>query len=382
MTETLIAEKPATATAPPVDLPVAMLAELTHRCPMRCAYCSNPLALEDPKGELTAGEWRDVLSQAAAMGVMQVHFSGGEPTARRDLTDLVAHATGEGLYTNLITSGVLLDADMVRGLARAGLEHVQLAFQDAEEAGTETIGGYKGAQAKKRAAAVLVKDAGLALTANLVITRHNAARVGAMIDLALEIGAERCEVANVQYYGWGLLNRAALMPSKAQLAEMTEVVRERQERYRGRLVIDYVIPDYHARRPKACMGGWGRRFLNVTPSGTVLPCHAAETIPGLIFDTVREKSLRAIWETGQAFEAYRGDAWMPQGCRSCDRKEIDWGGCRCQALAIAGEAAAMDPACDQSPHHAAMAATAEAEAQAGEDGFVYRAFGAHKHSTF
>lgn len=377
-----LTDPPAAPSRPTVELPVAMLAELTHRCPMRCAYCSNPLALEDPQGELSTAEWCDVLSQAAAMGVMQVHFSGGEPTARPDLVDLVAHAASEGLYTNLITSGVLLDAELVGRLARAGLEHVQLAFQDVEEDGAYKVGGYRGAIAKKRAAAALVKDAGLALTANLVITRHNADRVGALIDLALDLGAERCEVANVQYYGWGLLNRAALMPSKAQLAAMTEVVRDRQERYHGRLVIDYVIPDYHARRPKACMGGWARRFLNVTPSGRVLPCHAAETIPGLAVETVRDRPLRAIWETGPAFDAYRGDAWMPKGCRSCDRKDIDWGGCRCQALAIAGDAAAMDPACDQSPHHAAMAATAEAEAQAGDGRFVWRAFGPHKHSTF
>ncbi|WP_404380139.1 pyrroloquinoline quinone biosynthesis protein PqqE [Caenispirillum salinarum] len=374
--------KPQVNAAPPVDLPVAMLAELTHRCPMRCAYCSNPLALERPEGELSTDEWRDVLSQAAAMGVMQVHFSGGEPTARRDIVDLVRHAAAEGLYTNLITSGVLLDETMVADLAKAGLEHVQLAFQDSEEEGANIVGGYQGALAKKRAAAQMVKDAGLALTANLVIHRHNAPRVGAMIDMALDMGCERAEVANVQYYGWGLMNRAALMPSKAQLAEMTAIVRERQDRYTGRMVIDYVIPDYHARRPKACMGGWARRFLNVTPTGKVLPCHAAETIPGLAFDTVRDAPLRTIWETGQAFEAYRGDAWMPKDCRSCDRKEIDWGGCRCQALAIAGDAAAMDPACELSPHHGAMAAMAEDEAVADAHGFVYRAFGPHKDSTF
>lgn len=365
-----------------VDLPVAMLAELTHRCPMRCAYCSNPLALDDPQAELTTAEWTDVLGQAAALGVMQVHFSGGEPTARQDLAELVAHAAGLGLYTNLITSGVLLDAGKVRALAGAGLEHVQLAFQDSDAAGVDVIGGWSGALAKKRAVAALVKEAGLALTANLVITRHNAARVGAMLDMALELGCERAEVANVQYYGWGLLNRAALMPSKAQLAAMTPLVRERQERYRGRMVIDYVIPDYHARRPKACMGGWARRFLNVTPTGKVLPCHAAETIPHLPVETVRQRPLRDIWLHGAAFEAYRGDAWMPAGCRSCDRKEIDWGGCRCQALALAGDAAAMDPACELSPHHAAMAETAEQEAQAGATRFVYRAFGPHKYSTF
>lgn len=374
--------KPHASGARPVDLPVAMLAELTHRCPMRCAYCSNPVALEPAKDELTTSEWCDVLAQAAAMGVMQVHFSGGEPTARPDLVDLVRHAVSQGLYTNLITSGVLLNAEMVRDLAAAGLEHVQLAFQDTDDNGVDVVGGYRGALARKRAAAIMVNEAGMALTANLVIHRHNAAHLGAMIDMALEMGAQRAEVANVQYYGWALLNRAALMPSAAQLAEMTDVVRDRQARYTGRLVIDYVIPDYHARRPKACMGGWGRRFLNVTPTGKVLPCHAAETIPGLTFDTVREKPLRTIWENGQAFEAYRGDAWMPETCRSCDRKEIDWAGCRCQALAIAGDASAMDPACEFSPHHAAMAAMAEDEAADDARTFVYRAFGDRKKGSF
>jgi pyrroloquinoline quinone biosynthesis protein E len=370
------------ASAPPVDLPVAMLAELTHRCPMRCAYCSNPVALEPPKAELSTDEWRDVLAQAAALGVMQVHFSGGEPTARADLVALVRCAAEQGLYSNLITSGVLLTEAMVGDLAAAGLEHVQLAFQDVSDQGVDVIGGYAGALAKKRTAAAIVKGAGLALTGNLVIHRHNAARVGAMIDMAFDLGCERAEVANVQYYGWGLMNRAALMPSRAQLAVMTETVRARQDQYQGRMVIDYVIPDYHARRPKACMGGWGRRFLNVTPTGKVLPCHAAETIPGLTFQSVRDASLRTIWTSGQAFQAYRGEDWMPADCRACERKEIDWGGCRCQALALAGDAAAMDPACDRSPHHAAMAAVAETEAVEDVKEFVYRAYGDRKNSTF
>lgn len=320
------------------------------------------------------GEWMALLDQAAALGVLQVHFSGGEPTARQDLPQLVAHAVAAQLYTNLITSGVLLTERMVDALAEAGLEHVQLGMPDCDEDGSAFITGFRGGVDRKLAAARAIRGAGLALTVNAVITRHNAARLPRMIDLALELGARRLEVANVQYYGWGLKNRAALMPSADQLAVMTATVQEARERLKGRLVIDYVIPDYYARRPKSCMGGWGQQFVNVTPSGKVLPCHAAETIPHLQFDSIRARSLRDIWENGQAFAAYRGDHWMPGACKSCSRKETDWGGCRCQALALAGDAGAIDPTCLDSPHHATTRATAEREAAAGNDHIVYRAF--------
>ncbi|GAA0597228.1 pyrroloquinoline quinone biosynthesis protein PqqE [Caenispirillum bisanense] len=350
-----------------LPLPVAILAELTHRCPMRCAYCSNPLALDAVEDELTTAEWTDVLRQAAALGVMQVHFSGGEPAARPDLEALVAAAVEAGLYANLITSGLGLDAARLQRLAALGLDHVQLSIQDTDDAGIAWVTGVPRAFDRKLAVAAAVRQAGLALTCNLVITRRNAGRVGALIDLAAELGAGRCEVANVQYYGWGLRNRALLMPTIAQLEAMTAVVEERRAHYRGRLVIDYVVPDYYARRPKACMAGWGRRFLNVTPTGTVLPCHAAESIPGLSFETVRQRSLRAIWTDGAAFRAFRGTDWMPETCRTCDRREVDWGGCRCQALALTGDAAAMDPACAFSPHHDAMRALAEAESAAAAD---------------
>lgn len=354
--------------------PVALLCELTHRCPLRCAYCSNPLALEGASDELSTGEWTNLLDQAADLGVLQVHFSGGEPTVRQDLAELVAHAAGRGLYTNLITSGVLLGAPQIMALAEAGLEHVQLGLPDCEEEGSTFITGFKGGFARKMTTAQAVRDAGLALTVNAVITRHNAARLPRMIEMAVDLGARRLEVANVQYYGWGLKNRAALMPCPDQLKAMTPIVQEARERLKGVLVIDYVIPDYYAKRPKSCMGGWGQQFVNVTPSGTVLPCHAAETIPHLSFDSLRERTLRDIWEHGMAFAAYRGDHWMPSTCKSCDRKEIDWGGCRCQALALAGDAAAIDPTCVESPYHATIRALAEAEAEAGSDAITYRSF--------
>lgn len=331
--------------------PLAVLAEITHHCPMRCAYCSNPLSLEPASHELDTQTWCRVLGEATALGVLQVHFSGGEPTARPDLALLVAHAASLGLYTNLITSGVLLDRDAVRRLADAGLEHVQLSIQDTDASAGEWIGGLSGAHRRKLDAAALVSEAGLALTVNAVIHRHNAGRVGEMIELALALGASRIEIAHTQYYGWALVNRVALLPSREQVAFATRVVEEARSRLAGRLVIDYVVPDYHARLPKACMGGWGRRFLMVDPRGRALPCHAGATIPGMTFASVLEAGLEDIWYESAAFNRFRGTGWMPEPCASCDRREIDWGGCRCQALALAGDASTTDPVCHKSPAH-------------------------------
>ena len=350
--------------------PLALLAELTHRCPLQCPYCSNPLALE--RSELDTGAWRRVLDEAAALGVLQVHFSGGEPTARRDLDALVAHAAGRGLYSNLITSGVLIDDERARALAAAGLDHVQISIQGHAAEAADRVAGFAGAQAKKRAACAAVRAAGLPLTINAVVHRHNLHELEAIVALAVELGAARLEVAHVQYYGWGLANRAALMPSRAQLEAATATVAAARERLEGVLAIDYVVPDYYAKRPKACMGGWGRRFLNVTPSGRVLPCHAAETIPGLAFESVADRPLAEIWRSSPAFERFRGTDWMPEPCRSCARREIDWGGCRCQALALAGDAAATDPACELSPHHTALVGAAERESGAPAPDFRYR----------
>jgi PqqA peptide cyclase len=358
---------------PPVEPPLALLAELTHRCPLRCPYCSNPLALERAGAELDTETWQRVLGEAAAMGVLQVHFSGGEPLARRDLAALVGHAAKAGLYGNLITSGIGLDAARMAGLADAGLEHVQLSLQDADPAQGDHIAGLAGAQAQKRQAARLVIEAGLPLTVNAVIHRQNLGRLGDMIELALTLGADRLEVAHVQYYGWALRNRAALLPSREQLDRATADVEVARARLKGVLTIDYVVPDYYARRPKACMGGWGRRFLNVTPAGKVLPCHAAETLPGLRFRNVAEASLAAIWQQDPAFERFRGTAWMPEPCRSCERREIDWGGCRCQAFALTGDATRTDPACALSPDHGLLAEARGEAADAGPD-FGYRQY--------
>lgn len=352
--------------------PLALLAEITHRCPMRCAYCSNPLALEPASRELSTAVWRRVLQEAADIGVLQVHFSGGEPTARPDLCQLVADATACGLYANLITSGVLLDRAGVQALAAAGLEHVQLSIQDVDKESGERVGGFAGAHDRKLALAEWVKEAGLALTINAVIHRLNAARTGAMIELAVALGAERLEVAHVQYYGWALVNRAALLPTREQLDQTSRTVEAARAALAGRLLIDYVIPDYHARLPKACMGGWGQRFLNIDPAGRVLPCHAATTIPDMTFETVFDRSLGQIWEHSAAFNRFRGSDWMPEPCASCDRREIDWGGCRCQALALTGNAEATDPVCHRSPWHARVQALAEAHSSTAAYSLVPR----------
>jgi len=334
-----------------VARPMGLIAELTHRCPLQCAYCSNPLALDPPAAELSTDDWLRVLDEAAALGILQVHFSGGEPMARRDLETMVAHANRAGLYTNIITAGVLLTPERMAALHAAGIDHIQLSFQDSDPVLADGFGGYRGGHAKKLAAAALIREAGLPLTTNFVVHRGNADHVKEMVALGETLGAERIEIAHVQYYGWGLLNRAALLPGREQLDRVTAIVETERERLAGRIVIDYVVPDYYADRPKTCMGGWGQRFINISPSGKALPCHAAETIAGMAFPSVRETSLAALWSGSEAFQRFRGTDWMPEPCRHCERREIDWGGCRCQALALTGDAGRTDPVCSRSPEH-------------------------------
>lgn len=352
--------------------PTALLAELTHRCPLQCPYCSNPLELERRSAELATDDWLRVFAEAAALGVLQLHLSGGEPTARRDIRDLVAGAHRLGLYTNLITSGVLMNDGGLDDLLDDGLDHVQISLQDVTAEACDWVGGYKGGHTKKLALARAVRERGVPLTLNCVVHRHNIDHVGDFIDLALELDAARVEIAHVQYYGWALANRAALIPTREATMAAHELVMRRREELKGRLVIDAVVPDYYARYPKPCMGGWGRSSLNVTPSGKVLPCHAAETLPGLEFWSVRERPLAEIWEQAPAFNAYRGTAWMEEPCRSCERRELDWGGCRCQAFALTGRATATDPTCEKSGLHEEMAALATAEAAKPAPPFRYR----------
>ena len=335
-----------------LNAPLGLLAELTHRCPLGCPYCSNPLALDKREDELDTASWARVMQEAAALGVLQVHLSGGEPAARRDLEQIVKAARNAGLYSNLITSAVGITAQRMAALADAGIDHVQISIQDSEPQSADHIAGYKGASTRKRALAAEVVKLGLPLTINMVVHRANISRIGAMVDLALSLGASRIEIAHVQYYGWALKNRAALMPSREQVEQAVKEVEALREQHRGKIVIDAVVPDYYARFPKPCVGGWGCRSLNVTPAGRVLPCHAAEVIPGLEFWNVREHSLADIWRNSPAFNAFRGTGWMQEPCRSCAMKEKDYGGCRCQAFLITGDARNADPVCHLAPHHA------------------------------
>jgi pyrroloquinoline quinone biosynthesis protein E len=355
--------------------PIGLLAELTHRCPLQCPYCSNPTELAKAAGELDTATWLRVFHEAASIGVLQAHLSGGEPCARKDIVELVAGARDAGLYTNLITSAVTLDEARIASLYDAGLDHVQISFQGSEAALADRVGAYPGGHERKLRVARQVVAAGLPLTVNAVVHRQNLDSLEDIIAMALELGAGRLEVAHVQYYGWALANRAALMPSRAQLDRATEIVNAARLRLKGRMAIDYVVPDYYASRPKACVGGWGTQFMVVDPTGRVLPCHAAPTIEGMAFDTVRETSLADIWRGSDAFNRFRGTDWMPPLCRSCEFKEVDWGGCRCQAFALAGDAAETDPACHKSPLHAEMVETAERESSRPAPGFVYRRIG-------
>ncbi len=365
----VIMPNPHAVSAPPA--PMGLLAELTHRCPLRCPYCSNPLALAAPDAELTTADWARVFQEAADLGVLQLHLSGGEPAARPDLVELVRHAARTGLYTNLITSGVMLDAARLAALADAGLDHVQLSVQDSETGSADRIGGFPGGHARKLAFAGLVTSAGLPLTLNAVVHRQNLDRLDQIVLLALELGAKRLEVAHVQYYGWALLNRDHLLPTRAQLDAASDLVAQAQATYRGRLTIDYVVPDYYATEPKPCMGGWGRQVMVINPTGRVLPCHAAESLPGLVFDSVHDHSLSHIWACSDAFERYRGIGWMKGACQGCPKAGQDWGGCRCQAFALTGDVTATDPACRLSPDHGLLNVAVQRAMQPVGD-YIYR----------
>jgi PqqA peptide cyclase len=351
-----------------------LLAELTHRCPLQCPYCSNPLDLERANTELTAKEWGETFRQAAAAGALQLHLSGGEPTIRRDLEEILEYAVDAGLYTNLVTSAVLLTRERLETLAKLGLDHVQVSVQDVDPESSDRISAYDGGVEKKRNVARWAREFGLGLTINAPIHRANIERLPQIIDFAVEVDAQRLEVAHIQYYAWAEQNRAALIPTREKFLATVDIVNEAKQRLAGVLNFDFVIHDHYASRPKACSGGWGRSIMVVTPSGKALPCHAAQTIPQLSFDSVREKSVGDIWTQGAAFNAFRGTAWMKEPCRSCERREQDFGGCRCQALAVAGDAAATDPACHLSSHHAQFAALGETESQEAAPPYLYRRY--------
>jgi pyrroloquinoline quinone biosynthesis protein E len=333
-----------------VPNPLALIAEITHRCPLHCVYCSNPLELAAVSSELSTKEWIDVFEQAGKLGMLHAHFTGGEPLARPDLTELVAGARAAGLYTNLITSGIGLSEARLKALVDAGLDHIQLSFQDSREDAANWIAGAK-THAHKIELSRLIRQHKIAFTVNLVVHRQNIDHLDEMIAFIEQLAPERMEIAHTQYYGWALRNRAALLPSRVQLEKAVEVVKAAEQRLSGRIRLDFVVPDYYARYPKACMGGWGQRLMLINPSGKVLPCHAAEVIPGLAFENVREKSVASIWRDSPSFQRFRGEDWMPEPCRSCERRGEDFGGCRCQALLLAGDATLTDPACSLAPSH-------------------------------
>lgn len=352
--------------------PMAMLAELTYRCPLSCPYCSNPVEMAKKDSELSTAAWADVFDQAAKLGVLQLHLSGGEPASRRDLVELVKAARDAGLYTNLITSAIGLTQRRLAELDAAGLDHIQLSLQGTDAEMADRIGGYAGGFRRKMQAANWIVEAGFPLTLNAVLHRQNLHQLPQAIEMAVAMKARRMEVAVVQFHGWALLNRQSLMPTRAQAQEADQIVADARKRLKGVMVIDYVPADYHSDYPKRCMGGWGSTGLNVTPDGTVLPCHAAQTIPALSFDNVADKPLSEIWYHGAAFNAYRGEDWMQDPCKSCERRTLDFGGCRCQAMAIAGDAAATDPACIKSPLHQKMRALAEGYSMDETAELIYR----------
>ena len=354
-----------------VGLPMAMLAELTHRCPLACPYCSNPVELARATSELTAAEWADAFRQAAALGVLQVHLSGGEPASRRDLAEIARSARDAGLYVNLITSGIGLTEQRLRELDGV-VDHVQLSLQGIDAEMADWISGYGGSFARKMQVAEWIGQIGFPLTLNAVVHRQNLDRLPEMIDLAERLGCRRIEVATVQFHGWADLNRRPLMPTQPQAQRAREVVKAARERLRGRMVIDYVPADHHAAYPKSCMGGWGSTGLNIAPDGVVLPCHAAQTIPSLRFDNIRDRPLEWIWGDSQSFNAFRGTAWLPEPCQSCARRDVDFGGCRCQAMAMAADPTATDPVCSRSPLNARLRAEAEADAASDDTALVYR----------
>jgi PqqA peptide cyclase len=352
--------------------PFTLIAELSYQCPLHCPYCSNPVDIggERYRRELETEDWLRAFQEARALGVLQLALTGGEPMLRRDLVELCAGAREAGLYSSLITAGTLFTRERAQALKTAGLDHVQVSIQSPDPVDNDRIAGNRSFE-KKIAAARHAKELDFPLTINCVLHRHNLDRIEQLLELAFDLGAQRLELANTQYYGWAVPNQRALMPRRDQLERAEEAVRRFRERVGPRVDVLWVLPDFYEELPKPCMGGWGRTAMVIAPNGDVLPCHAASTIPGLEFDNVRERALAWIWNESEAFARFRGTGWMHEPCRTCPlgRQEVDWGGCRCQALRLAGDAAATDPVCRFSPHHDRVVAARES---AQDDEFVYR----------
>ena len=350
--------------------PYTLVAELTYRCPLRCAYCSNPTDWSRHGDALTTDDWLRIFREAEALGVVQLNLTGGEPLLRDDLERLVEGARRLDLYTNLITSGIPLARERLARLKTLGLDNVQVSIQDVDAASSDRIAGTRSFDRKLQVAR-WVKELGFSLTVNVVLHRENLDHVAEIVALAESLAADRLELANTQYLGWALLNRRTLLPTREQLATAREVARAARRRLQGRMEVLFVTPDYYADFPKACMDGWGRRFLVVAPDGLVLPCHAAHTLPDLAFENARTQPLADIWLHSSGFNAFRDEAWMPDPCRGCEKRTVDFGGCRCQAYHLTGDASATDPACSLAPRHDLVQA-ARAEAMEPAHAIVYR----------
>ena len=333
--------------------PLWLLAELTYRCPLHCAFCFNPVDFATQEQELSTEGWLKVLREARAMGSVQCGFSGGEPMLRDDLEILVAEANSLGFYTNLLTTGVGLTEKRALALKEAGLAHIQLSFQDSTRESNDFLSNTRTFDLKKRVAA-LIKEHEWPMVLNCVIHRMNIDHIDKIIDMALELGAEYLELANAQYYSWAVVNRDHLLPSREQLEAAERITNEYREKIGDRMKIIFVVPDYYENRPKKCMNGWGNVFLTIAPDGTALPCHTARMLPGLDFPTVSEHSLEHIWYESEGFNRYRGTSWMKEPCKSCPEAEDDLGGCRCQAFMLANDPAMADPVCDKSPHRSVV----------------------------
>ena len=350
--------------------PYSLLAELTYRCPLQCPYCSNPLQLRNYTQELDTETWKRVFREAADLGVVQVHLSGGEPLARTDLVELVQEARDCDLYSHLSTSAAIGDESTFGRLREAGLDAVQISLQDSQPGSNDWIAGF-GCFDKKERAVREARRLGFAVTLNVVLHRHNLSRLEEIIDLAANWDADRVELAHTQYTGWAFQNRAALLPSREQVEQAEEIVAAARNRLGRRPDMVHVLPDYFQDLPKACLGGWGNVMLTVAPDGAVLPCQTAREIPDLEFPNCKDHSLEDIWFHSDVFTRFRGTDWLPEPCRSCERKELDFGGCRCQAFLVTGDVAATDPVCHLSPMRFLIdAALQEADAAAGE--FEYR----------
>ena len=353
-----------------INPPLWLLAELTYRCPLQCPYCSNPVEIAKYQNELSTEDWVRVMQQARKLGATQLGFSGGEPLVRQDLEELIQEARHLGYYTNLITSGVGMDEERVKRFKDAGLDHIQISFQASNEELNNFIGGTKSFQHKKEMARV-VKEYEYPMVLNIVIHRKNIDQIREILDMTVELNADYVELASTQYYGWSRINVDQLLPTREQLAHAEKVAKEYQEKLKGKSKIIYVIPDYFENRPKPCMNGWGAIFLTIAPDGTALPCHEAGQLP-IEFPNVKEYSIKDLWFDSPGFNHFRGFDWMQEPCRSCPEKEKDFGGCRCQAFMITGDAAATDPVCDKSPHHQQLLDDVErigelaAEEKAGE----------------